>query len=238
MTDRLAPSAPAPYTGVDNLEVMLEAENYNRYLLELVRRHMGDARRVIDFGAGAGTFAGPVAAFAPELTPVEPDAALRAVLVQRGFAPAAHVRDLPDDAFDYAYTLNVLEHIDDDVGALRELRRKLAPGGRLLVYVPAFPALFTSMDRKVGHVRRYTHDTLVTSVRAAGFRIEDVRYADSLGFIATLAFKLVGNDRGELDRRAIRLYDKIGFPLSRALDTLVSPLFGKNVVLVASNPDT
>jgi SAM-dependent methyltransferase len=215
---------------------MLEAENYNRYLLDLVRRHMGNARRVIDFGAGAGTFAVPVAAFAPALTPVEPDTALRAVLAQRGFTAAAHVRDLPDAAFDYAYSLNVLEHIDDDVAALRDLRRKLVPGGRLLVYVPAFPVLYTSMDRKVGHVRRYTRATLVANVHAAGFRVEHAHYADSLGFIATLAFKLVGNDRGELNRRAIRLYDRVAFPLSRMLDALAGPLFGKNLVLIASNP--
>jgi SAM-dependent methyltransferase len=236
MTDPSARNPPAPYTGVDNLEVMLEAENYNRYLLNLVRTHMGAAQRVIDFGAGAGTFAIPVAALGVALTPVEPDPALRATLAAHGLAAAADVRLLADGSFDYAYTLNVLEHIDDDVAALRALRAKLAPRGKLLIYVPAFPVLFTSMDAKVGHVRRYTRSTLVASVKAAGFAVADVRYADSLGFLATLAFKLLGNDRGELDRRAIRLYDRVAFPVSRVVDGLTQRWFGKNLVLLASNP--
>ena len=134
--------------------------------------------------------------------------------------------------------LNVLEHIEDDAAALRELHRKLVPGGRLLVYVPAFQVLYTSMDRKVGHLRRYTRATLIAAVTAAGFAVEHSRYADSLGFFATLVFKLFGNARGTLDRHGIRLYDRRVFPLSRALDALVSPLFGKNVLLVAVKPTT
>jgi SAM-dependent methyltransferase len=236
MSEPMSPKAATPYTGVDNLEVMLEAKNYNRYLLELVREHLGGARRVVDFGAGAGTFATSVAEIGVALVPVEPDAALRAVLASRGLSAIADARLLPDDSFDYAYTLNVLEHIEDDVSALRVLRNKLTVGGRLLVYVPAFPVLYTSMDRKVGHVRRYTRRTLRDSVEAAGFVVDDVRYADSLGFLATLAFKLIGNDRGELNPHAVRLYDQIAFPLSRALDTVAYRWLGKNLVLVAHNP--
>jgi SAM-dependent methyltransferase len=233
MTEPLSSNAATPYTGVDNLEVMREAKNYNRYLLRLVRRHLGGARRVMDFGAGAGTFAASVAAIGVALVPVEPDAALRAVLTSVGLPAIADAQSLPDGSFDYAYTLNVLEHIEDDVSALRVLRGKLNVGGRLLVYVPAFPILFTSMDRKVGHVRRYTRRTLRECVEAAGFVVDDVRYADSLGFLATLAFKLVGNDRGELNSRAVRLYDQLAFPLSRALDSVAHRWLGKNLALIA-----
>jgi len=130
----------------------------------------------------------------------------------------------------------VLEHIDDDVAALRAVRAKLKPGGRLLVYVPAFAALYTSMDAKVGHVRRYTRATLSRSVTAAGFVIHDVRYADSLGFLATLVFKLFDNGRGDVNRPLLKLYDRIVFPVSRGIDALTHRWFGKNVVLVASRP--
>ena len=77
---------------------------------------------------------------------------------------------MPDASFNYIYTLNVLEHIEDDAAALRSLHAKLTDGGKLLIYVPAFPVLYTSMDAKVGHVRRYTRDTLMTRVTAAGFQ--------------------------------------------------------------------
>jgi SAM-dependent methyltransferase len=236
VTETGNPSTATAYTGTENLEVMREAENYNRFLLDLIARHAAGARSVLDFGAGSGTFAIPCARRGWAITAVEPDHALRAVLAANAVHAVQDVGSLPDRSFDYAYTLNVLEHIERDVEALRALRTKLVPGGRLLVYVPAFPVLMTSMDAKVGHVRRYTRKTLVASVAAAGFHVESVRHADSLGFFATLAFKLVDNGRGEVNRRALRLYDRVAFPMSRALDLVADRLLGKNLVLVARNP--
>jgi SAM-dependent methyltransferase len=224
------------YTGADNLEVMKEAVNYNRYLLDLIRKHAGAAQKVMDFGAGSGTFAVPTAAAGFDLTAVELDDTLRAQLSTRGLRVAASTAELPDGSIDYAYTLNVLEHISDDVEALRQLRAKLAPGAKLLVYVPAFQVLYTSMDRKVGHIRRYTRGALVRSVTAAGFEIERVEYADSIGFFATLAFRLTDRGSGDINLRLLKIYDRLVFPLSRALDLLTHRWFGKNLALVARNP--
>lgn len=227
---------PNPYTGVENLEVMREAENYNRYLLELVTRYAAGAKRVIDFGAGSGTFAVPCSAAGLDVTAVEPDDRLRAMLVQQGVRATSTVEALPDRAFEYAYTLNVLEHIHDDVAALRALRLKLIAGGRLFVYVPAFPVLFTSMDAKVRHIRRYTRATMHAALQGAGFTIEQMSYVDSLGFAATLIFKAVDDGRGDINRRMLRLYDRAAFPVSLVLDKLACRWFGKNLLAVARNP--
>jgi SAM-dependent methyltransferase len=144
------------------------------------------------------------------------------------------VAQLENDAFDFAYTLNVLEHIEDDAAALAALHARLRPGGRLLVYVPAFQVLYGPMDRRVGHLRRYRRLDLVRRVRAAGFTIEKSRYADSIGFFAALAFRLLRSDStGDLERSHVRLYDRLVFPLSLALDLLCRPFFGKNVTVVA-----
>jgi hypothetical protein len=167
---------------------------------------------------------------------VEPDDRLRAVLVGAGIRAVPSAEALPNEAFQYAYTLNVLEHIEADVEALRALRTKLVPGGRLFVYVPAFPLLFTSMDAKVGHVRRYTRTTLRASLNGAGFEIRTLRYADSLGFPATLLFKVIDNGRGDVNRRWLRAYDRFAFPVSRALDALTHRWFGKNLLAFAVNP--
>lgn len=228
--------APTPYTGVENLEVMREAENYNRYLQTLVERHAAGATRVIDFGAGSGTFAIPCAAAGFDLTAVEPDERLRAMLGAAGLRAVADVAALPDEAFQFAYTLNVLEHIENDVDALRAVRAKLVPRGCLLVYVPAFPVLYTSMDSKVGHVRRYTRATLRRSLEAAGFEIREMRYADSLGFVATLLFKALDNGSGSVNRTALKIYDRLAFPVSRALDVLTRRWFGKNLLALAAKP--
>ena len=236
MTSSIQGPANTRYTGTENLEVMRDAVNYNRYLLDLIRSHAGDAKRVIDFGAGSGTFAGPISRLGFEVTAVELDDGLRAHLSKQGLRVAASTAELPARSFDYAYTFNVLEHIPDDVEALRGLRAKLAPGARLLVYVPAFQVLYTSMDANVGHVRRYSRDTLVRNVSAAGFTVEAVEYVDSIGFFATLAFKVADRGSGEVNPRMLRIYDRIIFPVSRALDRIVHRWFGKNLLLVARNP--
>lgn len=222
----------ARYSGLENLEVMQEAKNYNRYLLDLVLRHVIPGFRILDFGAGSGEFALPVSARGHDITAVEPDTELQAILTAKQLRVIGTVDQMPENSFDYVYTLNVLEHIRDDVAALRMLHRVLKPEGRLLVYVPAFPILYTSMDARVGHVRRYTKRTLKASVEAAGFKIDHMSYVDALGFVATLIFKTTGNNQGTINRSALKLYDKIAFPISRVLDIATLGSFGKNLVLL------
>jgi SAM-dependent methyltransferase len=221
------------YTGVENLEVMQDAVNYNRFLLDAVSCRAPRAGRVLDFGAGGGQFAVPMSQLGFDVTALEPDDRLRARIAAAGVRAIATPDELPDGSLAYVYSLNVLEHIDDDVAALRQLHAKLAPGGRLLIYVPAFPVLYTSMDRKVGHVRRYTRATLLAATDAAGFATERVAYVDSLGFFATLLFRALGDRGGEINPRALRLYDRAIFPMSRLLDFAAGRWIGKNLLLIA-----
>jgi SAM-dependent methyltransferase len=168
------------------------------------------------------------------MTCLEPDPTLSAMLREQGLATATSLEQLENASFDFAYSLNVLEHIDDDVGALRGLHAKLKPGARVLIYVPAFQILYGPMDRKVGHLRRYRRLDLARRMQDAGFTIETCRYADSLGFFAALAFRILkGDSAGDLNPAHIKLYDRVAFPLSRALDVIAWPLFGKNVTVVA-----
>lgn len=221
------------YTGTDNLEVMAEAVNYNAYLLDLVRRQARADQRIVDFGAGIGTFARTLAAEGLRVLCIEPDARQAAAIAGAGLEVAPSLDEVADDSIDFLYTLNVLEHIEDDAAVLRLMHAKLKPGGRLLVYVPAFQVLYSSMDRKVGHVRRYRRRDLAARVAAAGFRVERARYADAIGFFASLAYRFAGNDQGTLNRRALVLYDRVVFPLSRALDVVAWPFFGKNALVLA-----
>jgi SAM-dependent methyltransferase len=175
------------YTGTDNLEVMKEAVNYNRWLVDLIKRHARHADRILDFGAGVGTFAIALRDDGYAVDCVEPDAAQRAIIAAEGLTAWADIADVADASVDFVYTFNVLEHIDDDLQALRLVASKLRRGGRLLVYVPAFPLLYTSMDRKVGHVRRYRQADLRAKVVACGLDVDETAYVDSIGFVATLA---------------------------------------------------
>ena len=229
---------PESYSGVDYLELMQGARNYNRYLRDTVRKYAPapGAGRILDFGAGADEFAEPLRALGFDVTALEPEPLLRSRLQAQRIPVIAGPAELPDNSISYAYTLNVLEHIEDDVGALRALRSKLAARATLLIYVPAFSVLYTSMAAKVGHLRRYTRKSLTAAVSAAGFDIEDVGYVDSLGFVASLLFKSFDNGSGSVSVRALRLYDRVAFPISRAIDVVARRWIGKNLLLIARRP--
>jgi len=231
-------TADERYSGTGNLEAMASAVRYNAFIRDLVLRHAparapGDL--VVDFGAGIGTFSDmfPVR----DLLCVEQDPAQRASLQARGIATAG-LEDIAGSSVAFIYSINVLEHVADDDAVLRALREKLRPGGRLLVYVPAFRILWTDMDDLVGHVRRYRLGELVGKAEGAGLRVLHAEYADSAGFFATLLFKVLGRLRGgggRLSPAAVALFDRVAFPVGRMLDRLLlRRLFGKNVVVVAA----
>ena len=228
--------AMSDYTGTDNLEVMAEAVNYNAFLHAQVAALACPGDRILDFGAGIGTFARELARHGHAVACLEPDAAQAQRLAGEGLRVVASLDELPDASLDYVYTLNVLEHIDDDNAAMRGIAARLKPGGRLLVYVPAFQVLYSSMDRKVGHVRRYRREGLARVVADAGLVDVVARYVDSIGFLAAFAYRFVGNDDGSIDRGALRAYDRFVFPVSRVLDRLFGRWFGKNVLLTATRP--
>jgi SAM-dependent methyltransferase len=225
-------AAAVGYSGADNLEVMAEARNYNAFLQRLITAHLGPADEVLDFGAGIGELARPLAEAGYRVRCVEPDAGLQARLTSLGLAAVPSLEALADQSFDVIYTVNVLEHIADDAAAVAALRARLKPGGRLLVYVPAFPVLYSSMDRKVGHLRRYRRPGLAALLRQAGLTVESIRYHDCLGFGASLLFRALGSD-GAINRRALIAFDRFVFPLSRLLDTVAGRWFGKNLFAVA-----
>lgn len=221
------------YTGTDNLEVMADAVNYNNFLSSLVLKHARKNEAIVDFGSGIGTFAREIGKHGFRVHCIEPDAKQAAMIAAAGMPVSTSVDDLPDGSIDYLYTLNVLEHIEDDLAALRALHSKLKPGGKILIYVPAFQVLFSSMDRKVGHFRRYTKGKLTSKLREAQFKVVSARYVDSIGFFASLYFRFAGNESGTLNHKALVFYDRVVFPVSRFCDILLSPFFGKNVVVFA-----
>lgn len=224
------------FTGTENLEVMADAVNYNGFLASLIHNEARPGERLVDFGAGIGTFARVVAAGGLQVHCIEPDSRQLFRILESGMSASPDLTCLEDESVDLLYTLNVLEHIDDDVAALQLCHEKIKPGGRILIYVPAFQILYSSMDKKVGHLRRYTRAELAEKVLFAGFVIIRNEYVDSAGFFASLLFKIFGNASGTINRGALISYDRYVFPLSRLADRLLNRVFGKNVLLIARRP--
>ena len=154
-----------------------------------LRRDSDAAPRILDVGCGTGGNLEMLSEFgAVEGVDVSNDAVefCRA----RGVAPVkqAVAEDLPydDGSFDLVTGFDVIEHLDDDVAGLREMRRVLRPGGRVLLIVPAFMWLWGVQDDVSNHRRRYRLPELRHAVERAGFHVERATYANITFFVPTL----------------------------------------------------
>jgi SAM-dependent methyltransferase len=219
------------YSGVDVLEALESAHNYNDYLTRLIREST-ESKHLIDFGAGIGTFSKRLRTAGYDVKCVEPDPLQRQKLQEQGFDTLNNITSVPDDSASFIFSLNVFEHIEHDTIVIREIREKLKPGGALLIYVPAFECLWTSLDEKLCHYRRYTKTSLRRLVEQEGLAIERARYADCLGFIAALVFRLLNKSASTVTATTISFYDRWLFLPSRVLDRLFGRWFGKNVYVL------
>ncbi len=224
----------------ETLRRMAQARNYNSWLLERSLPYLG--RRVLDVGAGIGTFTERVAERAELVVAVEPDPRFLPVL-RRRFEACENVRivDTTIDAlagdveelFDSILCFNVLEHVRDDEGALHAFRRQLAPGGRLLLLVPAHPFLLGSLDRTVAHERRYAKEPLRQALLAAGLEVETLRHVNPVGALGWLVSSRLLR-RELIPEGPLRLFDRL-VPALRALDSMHPP-FGLSLWGVARAP--
>jgi len=134
--------------------------------------------------------------------------------------------------FDSAVSFNVLEHIADDVAALRNVCSVLAPGATIGLVVPAHPFLRGRFDDLIGHLRRYTVRDLSDKLLHAGFRVERVGYSNPVGALGWLAHvKLMGQPR----LGGVGLFDSM-VPLLARAERIATPPFGLSVVAIARKP--
>lgn len=157
---------------------------------------------VLDLGCGTGHMALAClqrghAVVAVDLSP-EMTALARKLASEHGYALETVEVDLETGvgplagrSFDNVVCLDVLEHLEHDEGALAGIVPLLAPGGRLVVAVPAVPWLYGARDRKIGHRRRYNKGDLAAMLRRAGLRPRAIRYWGFLGFLTFVLFEKV-----------------------------------------------
>jgi SAM-dependent methyltransferase len=195
--------------------------------------------RVLEFGAGSGFLASLWQNFDSKKPDcIEIDENLIAKLRASGYACETNIESF-QSKFDYIYSSNVLEHIEDDVSVLIQLRKHTFEGGYLALYVPAHQFLYNQMDEKIGHYRRYGKKELKEKVTAAGWEIKSSQWDDFLGFFALGVLKFVGykNKVGLGSPISLKVYDLLINPFSRSLDKAGTRFItGKNLLLFAHNP--
>jgi SAM-dependent methyltransferase len=221
---------------------MEAAPNYNRWQFSRIAPYLG--RRICEVGAGIGNLSSYLADTGPELLLLtDTDPYYRATLEERFAGSATVVVDqltLPDVCaperfrryqLDTVVALNVVEHIADDLGALRSIAGMLRPGGRAIILVPALPALFGSLDRELGHVRRYTRSGLGWRMGEAGLHVEKLFYFNLLG---TLGWWFNARMRKVacIPGRQLRLFNAV-VPVLRVEDHLRLP-FGLSVIAIGA----
>ena len=219
------------------LEALESARRYNRWIADLTLPFLGE--HPLEIGSGIGVSAALwLESGLPAITTTEldPDALRR--LHDRFDSDARvtvmpmNLEEAPDARHSAVVALNVLEHIEDDCGALRGAARLVRPGGRVVMLVPAFPFATGRFDRLIGHYRRYTIGTISRVFAEAGIpaRVRALREcapASRRGFSESAS----SEDRFSYGR-LLRMWDRLVIPVARKVEGRWTPPFGQSVLAV------
>jgi len=226
------------YTTLRRVEVL---RRYTAFLWDLMRPYVG--RRVLEVGSGTGVMTRYLSTREEVVaSDVDPE---YVELLRRTFADTPNVQvrfldlarlgedGLAPHRFDTVVCANVLEHVADDAASLRAMRALLAPGGRVVLIVPALHALYGTIDAAIGHHRRYTRDEIDAKLHAAGLEVEHVSYFNLLGMVGWWLNARVLKRRSVPGLQA-RLNDRL-VPLLR-LERRLKPPIGMSLLAVGRAP--
>ncbi len=167
----------------DILDAFASAPNFNRWMADTIRPYIG--RNVLEIGAGMGNLTRQLLPGRKRYVATDIDHEHLDRLSNRlSHRPRLEIAELnaaiPENhepyrgQMDTVICLNVLEHIEDDLEALRNIRSMLQDGGRAVILVPCGQSIFNSLDEELGHFRRYSEDQLRERMTAAGFDVETI----------------------------------------------------------------
>jgi SAM-dependent methyltransferase len=209
-----------------------------RILLQVLDRYLGkgaaEGRRILDVGCGTGTMLSYLADYG-KAQGVDIDEEAIGYCRERGLTDvrlgSAETLPFEDGSFDLVTALDVVEHLDDDMAALREFRRVLQPGGTLLVTVPAHPFLWGDQDEVNLHRRRYLAPQVRERLAGAGFEVQRVTYINAFMFPPIAAVRMLRRLEHRLRPRTAALSD-FRYPAPRPVNFLLGWIFGIEAPIV------
>ena len=240
VTDKL----PLEQAHLEALERMRLLEPYYRWTLQLFQPYLG--QRVMDAGCGIGNFTAVLAdnvayTLAVDLSPLN-IAVLKARFTARAAVEVAQLdleRDiaaLTQKRLDTIVCLDVLEHLEDDLGLLRSFRQVIQPGGYLCLKVPACPWLYGSVDVASSHYRRYTLRELAQKATQTGWTPVQVRYTNIFGvlpyWLKSRVLKRSANFSRTFAPWQLHLLQRT-MPILQVIDRLIGPPIGQSAILIA-----
>jgi 2-polyprenyl-3-methyl-5-hydroxy-6-metoxy-1,4-benzoquinol methylase len=239
-TDRRYIQTQVPYA-TDDLETMSEAKRYQAHIFGLFRRYIGS--RVLEVGCGIGTFTKNLLEVSDLVLGIEPNhSSADRVREAIGTHPRFRLREchleecdqkeLLQDRFDTIVCINVLEHIEDDVQALRTFREIVTPAnGHVLIFVPAVQAAYGPLDAELGHHRRYSKPSLAAAFDAAGLELAELRYTNPIGLLGWMFNARVTKSLAHSSRQ-IALFETLVAPWALPLERLLPVPIGLSLVAV------
>lgn len=217
------------------LEDLTGAVNYRDWQADLALPYLGESP--LEIGSGNGDFSAAVAEKGVHITASEADPT-RLQALHRRFAGEAlvDVRELIIPITEVAehtavVAFNVLEHIPDDVSALRAFTALLRPGGLVVLFVPAFEVAMSRFDRSIGHQRRYTRASLQRAMAATDLQVRTIHYVNAIG----LPMWIVGMRALQMtptSGRVLTVWDRYVVPAMRRLEEVRRPPFGQSIFAV------
>lgn len=226
---------------IRDLEIMSVALNYRNWIYRQFIPILG--RRIIECGAGIGNFTELLAADRELVVAVDCYGPCVSYLADRfrddsRIVPvkmdvsSAQLRDLARYQPDSIVCINVLEHVEDDLGTLKHMRHLVGRGGTIALLVPAFPCLYGTIDRMLGHYRRYERRELAWKFQEAGLKVQQLFYFNAVApfgwFLNNRVFK-----RTEESPTQVLVFDRWIVPWLSRLERLCRPPYGLSLIVLA-----
>jgi len=201
-----------------DLEILAESNNYLDFQFDMIERFIG--KRILEVGSGIGNHTVKILGRDPELVialekeidfckKIQEISSDKVVALNEDLDNISkHVDDFKSKRIDTVIALNVLEHIENDIACLESLSKMLTKGGRIIMIVPACKILYSELDKKYGHYRRYNKSEIADYAERLGMNLIEHRYINVLGFFAWLICAKIGNAK-QMHQNGMRLFNKI-----------------------------
>lgn len=218
------------------LESMSQAVWYNRWTLEKIKPYLKN--KILEVGCGIGNFTQTLTNYGEVFAIDIEKNYLQQIHKSLGNKAKVGFGDIENDKyflngqqFDSIVCLNVLEHIEKDDLALKNVYKLLKNQGYLILLVPIHPFLYGEIDQAIGHLRRYTKGEILSKLKSSGFNILRSR---KLNFLGALGWFVAGKILGEktIGDERIKIFNFLA-PYVLPLENLIEPPIGTSILVIA-----